>query len=436
MMATQKEISVIKQSFKEADTSSTGRMSKQLCAGLFKDISSWSEEDIAIFLDLIPVDADGMVSSDAFVDWVFKDGQEAMPAALPEKQVTAAESDAGFSMMSSRNASKVNPKDKKELTAEEAAEFENEKHVIMQRVTKSRRKSVQAASVSEDDIMNYKCPKFEKSADAQAKIRDALQSNEKMATLGIGRFNDAQMDEMVMAFEQKTIVMDQDVITQGEEGDCLYIIDEGNVDIFVARPGDDGKLGVASKVANWGPGALFGELALMYDAPRAATVKCASESARVWSIDRKPFSMLLKRCGVETTEQYNGFLTDVDIVKTLNLFEKGQIADAAESILLDEGEVIFTQGDEGDAFYILEDGACAAFVQTANGEEEYIATYEVQGDYFGELALLNNEPRKATVKATTDAVVLKIEKETFETLLAPIMERLKAKAKEYAPLPA
>lgn len=238
---------------------------------------------------------------------------------------------------------------------------------------------------------------------------------------------------MVMAFQEKTIEQDHNVITQGDEGDCLYIIDEGNFDIYVARPDDTGKLGAPFKVTNFGEGMLFGELALMYSAPRAATVKCATPTARVWSLDREPFQMLLKRCGIQMVEQYSGWLTGVDMLKPLNLHEISMLADACENVLLDEGEVIYQQGDEGDALYILEDGQCGAFVETDDGEQ-LVKSYTEQGEYFGSLALLNDAPRQTTVKATTDANVLRISKETFEGMLGPIKDRLQTRAAEISEL--
>lgn len=297
-------------------------------------------------------------------------------------------------------------------------------------VSGGRRRSFSAESATDDAIKNYKCPFYSKSEEAKKTIADSLKGNSKMQILGIDRCNKGDFDELVMAFQERTVTQDEDVIKQGDDGDCLYIVDDGNFDIFVARVGDGGQLLDPAKVANFGPGSLFGELAIMYSAPRAATVRCATATAKLWSLDRTIFQMMIKRCGVHIVEQYSGWLTEVEILKVLNVHEISKLADACEEILLDEDTVIMRQGDAGDAFYILEEGHCEAFIDSANGEE-MVKKYDKQGDYFGELALINNAPRRATVKTITDSSLLKISKQEFDNLLGPLNDRLKALAREY-----
>ena len=72
------------------------------------------------------------------------------------------------------------------------------------------------------------------------------------------------------------------IIQQGDEGDNFYIIDQGEVEIYVG----------GEKVLSIGEGGSFGELALIYGTPRAATVKAASD-VKLWGIDRYVAAMLL-----------------------------------------------------------------------------------------------------------------------------------------------
>lgn len=313
--------------------------------------------------------------------------------------------------------------------ADEEAEAEERKKMAARGGKKHD--NIVGVGASEDDIKNYAPPSFPKSEATKAKLAETLKQNEKMTILGIGKIPPVHFGEMVMAFQEKKVAQHEDVIKQGDDGQALYIVESGNFDIFVARKNpEDGSLGVAAKVANFGPGSLFGELAILYDAPRAATVRCASAESQIWSLDREPFQMLLKKSGVEKVEQYSGWLTQVDILKVLNLHEISQLADACDTTLVEKDEVLMKQGDAGDAFYILEEGKIAAYFEEA-GKQTIVKTYETQGEYFGELALINDAPRKATVKALTDASVLKIEKESFDALLGPIFSKLKEQASKY-----
>lgn len=79
----------------------------------------------------------------------------------------------------------------------------------------------------------------------------------------------------------------------------------------------------------------------------------------------------------------------------------------------------------------MEDGSAAAYISGSDGEKE-VKKYEKKGDYFGEIALLTSEPRKATVRATgSGATVLSVSKEDFSAVLGPIADLLKKHIDQY-----
>jgi cAMP-dependent protein kinase regulator len=93
----------------------------------------------------------------------------------------------------------------------------------------------------------------------------------------------ASMDTVVSAFFL-TEKQDGDVVMQqGSDGDNFYVIQEGSVKILVN----------GNQVATKGAGASFGELALMYNAPRSATVACDG-SAKLWALDRSSFQGIMR----------------------------------------------------------------------------------------------------------------------------------------------
>ncbi|MDE2291386.1 MAG: cyclic nucleotide-binding domain-containing protein [Elusimicrobia bacterium] len=79
------------------------------------------------------------------------------------------------------------------------------------------------------------------------------------------------------------------IVLQGEAGDSFYVVYSGRVEVSVAK-----RLFGSKTVAELGPGDFFGELSLMLDQPRAATVKCL-EDCELLVFKRLEFEMMLSR---------------------------------------------------------------------------------------------------------------------------------------------
>jgi len=297
---------------------------------------------------------------------------------------------------------------------------------------RGQRQGISAEVISQDTMENFVKPVHPKTPSQEAKLSDMVRQNEKFEVLA-GTLAGEQLKDLVNAFFSKKVSRGEDVITQGAEGDLLYICEEGELDVYVARVDPDtGKMpdDKGDKVVTVGPGALFGELALMYSAPRAATVTVASDSATLWALERDAFKMLLVSKGQAKFQVYQGYLREVDLLSPFNNHELSAIADMMESVLFDTDESIITQGEVGESFFIVEDGTCAAFISGPTGEHQ-VKAY-MPGDYFGEIALLTDEPRRATIKATGDGCsVLSISKDDFFGTFGPIKDTLKKNIDRY-----
>lgn len=269
-------------------------------------------------------------------------------------------------------------------------------------------------------------PGNSKSAKEANEILSILKASENMQKL-IGGLGEVALKDLVNAFYSHEAVEGDNVIRQGDFGDRMYICRDGNLDIFVARPGPDGKLTAGDKgaqVCSLGKGALFGESALVYAAPRAATVTVTSPEAKLWALDRDAFKSLLLRSQDQKFRMYDGWLRQVEILKPLNHHELLKIESEGDYQVHENGEYIIKQGEVGDHLYFVEEGTCSALVKTARGKRKG-RSYEA-GDYFGEIALINNVPRQASVRATGEGcTTLSISWGDFYGLLRPIEKDLK-----------
>lgn len=296
---------------------------------------------------------------------------------------------------------------------------------IAEQQKQGKRQSICAESLQQTQVDNFVKPVHKKSDAEVEELLTIIGENEKMQVL-MGGMPQSAFQDIINAFYPKSVRQGDVVIKQGEEGDSLYICTSGNLDIFVARPGADGKFqdgDVGGKVLSVGRGALFGELALMYSAPRAATVVVTSPSAQLWALDRLAFKCLVQRNGENQYIMYEGWLRDLELLKPFNHHELSQLADVMESELFDTDENIIKQGDTGYYCYLVEDGTCSAYIAGEDGEKE-VKQYK-PGDYFGEIALITKQPRAATVRATGEGcTVLSISKDAFENILGPIKDQL------------
>ena len=178
------------------------------------------------------------------------------------------------------------------------------------------------------------------------------------------------------------------------------------------------------------PGELFGELALLYNVPRAATIK-AKTSAVTWKLDRDTFNNSVKDAASKKREKYDNFLQSVNILKEMDPYERSKLGDALEECKFKKGDYVITEGDEGSTFYIISEGTAEATKNLGGAEPTKVKEYQ-KGDYFGERSLLTSEFRAANIVITSGAATcLSLEKKTFDRLLGSLETILKRNMEEY-----
>ncbi|PHH73240.1 hypothetical protein CDD82_5597 [Ophiocordyceps australis] len=208
------------------------------------------------------------------------------------------------------------------------------------------------------------------------------------------------------------------VISQGDAGDFFYIVERGSFDVYVNSSGtiQPGPNGLGEKVGNIQAGGSFGELALMYNAPRAATVISAEPECMLWAVDRITFRRILMESTFARRRMYESFLGEVPLLSSLTPYERSKIADALETQKFGPGDIIIREGDPGHSFFLLESGEADAY----KGDPSNKVLHYKKGDFFGELALLNDAPRAASVVASTQVKVATLGKNAFQRLLGPV----------------
>jgi cAMP-dependent protein kinase regulator len=218
----------------------------------------------------------------------------------------------------------------------------------------------------------------------------------------------------------------QTVIKEGDDGDYLYVVEKGTLQCSKVFKGHT----TPTNLIVYEPGGAFGELALLYNAPRAATI-AAIDDCLLWGLDRQTFNHIVKDSAVRKREMYEEFLKKVKILETMDSYERQTVADAFVKHFYKQGDYVIREHEDGNEFYFIVDGEAVA-TKDVHGEVKQVMQYRA-GDYFGERALLKKEPRAANIVATSETLeVVSLDKDSFVRLLGPLEVILKRNMETYA----
>jgi cAMP-dependent protein kinase regulator len=206
----------------------------------------------------------------------------------------------------------------------------------------------------------------------------------------------------------------------------MYILESGSLDCTkVFKVGD-----APTHLKVYQPGEAFGELALLYNVPRAATIS-AKTSYVIWKLDRDTFNNIVKDAAAKKREKYDNFLQSVNILKEMDPYERSKLGDAVIEHKFKKGQYVITEGEEGSTFFLISEGTAEATKNLGGPEPTKVKDY-MKGDYFGERALLTAEFRAANIVVTSDTCTcLSLEKKTFDRLLGSLDSILKRNMEEY-----
>lgn len=182
------------------------------------------------------------------------------------------------------------------------------------------------------------------------------------------------------------------MIKQGDDGGELYVVDSGNLDCTKKFKPDENPKYLKTYI----PGESFGELSLLYNAPRAANIIAKTDSV-LFALDRETFNHIVKDAAMKRRERYENFLKKVELLQSMDPYERMQLADGLKNHKFKPGDYVVKQGEEGDTFFMVEEGDLVAMKVLKPGEAAKEVYAYKSGDYFGELALLNNKPRQASI---------------------------------------
>lgn len=229
--------------------------------------------------------------------------------------------------------------------------------------------------------------------------------------------DDESVDRLANRTTMQRFSLGETIIEEGGEGRFAWLVFSGRVRVL--KRSDSGRqvtLGTQTV------GEIFGEQSILTDSPRSASVR-AAEDVVLFRIDRIDFLELLD--GSQNLRQYfDQFMHERavrDFLRTQTFLEKLRARDVIS--LLDQfqprdfsaGEVVIRESASADVMYIVREGRLK--VVRGAGENEVLLGCLSDGDFFGERALLTDEPRSASVVAETATRCFALSRQHFDGLL-------------------
>eukprot|EP00854_Cymbomonas_tetramitiformis_P015862 gene15862-18812_t len=298
------------------------------------------------------------------------------------------------------------------------------------------------------------------SSEARQLIRDSISKSFIFSSL-----DDADMETLLDAFFEVVPEDGDEVIKQGDPGDNFYVVSSGKYHVYIGK-GD----GEPAKVHTYSQGGSFGELALLYNVPRAATVKAEGDDGVLWAVDRRTFGKVVM--GQSTGSDAARFLRECPLFQSADGAQGGGMGEfqfrhiaqfsvrlwgwsplgfqlisatfcytqfLTEKELLDiggkttihtmkEGDTFIKQGDESQSMFVIFEGNVRVLIDIA-GEQKQVAVLG-RSQFFGQDALLTEEKRNATCMADGLGTVLELQ---FVDLM-PLLPKLKVPFEDFMKL--
>eukprot|EP01092_Planopodium_desertum_P013212 TRINITY_DN6303_c0_g1_i4.p1 TRINITY_DN6303_c0_g1~~TRINITY_DN6303_c0_g1_i4.p1 ORF type:complete len:388 (+),score=30.05 TRINITY_DN6303_c0_g1_i4:38-1201(+) len=283
-----------------------------------------------------------------------------------------------------------------------------------------RRGGISAEAYGDEEDKEPLPPSVPKGKEINERLESTLKDNIMFSHLSLKERIDVYSSMKEVNFKGGDVI-----IREGDEGDNFYVVDSGHCDIFKLDEGSK----TEKLVMQVAPKGSFGELALIYNCPRAATVKARTD-VRLWALDRVTYRRKLMNATKKKRSLYESFLARVPILSQLNKYERLTVADALQEASFKEGEVIVRQGERGDIFYIILEGEVSVTQKQSDGVTREVARLKTS-DYFGEIALLTERPRAATVTSVGPVRCVQLDRARFNRVMGPCEDILRRNMEEY-----
>lgn len=201
----------------------------------------------------------------------------------------------------------------------------------------------------------------------------------------------------------------KEVFLQNDYSNSFYTIVEGSVDVWLDRHG--------SKTINVPAGNFFGEMGLLSGRRRTATIVAAERCLLIETPRRTMNKLLASESAVQRVLDQTFILRTIQsrFAPNVPMHELQPIAESAQVNSFSAGEVVFSEHEESHELHLIRKGSVQISRRIAG--KDVVLSYVPAGNYVGEMGLLGNSLRMASVKANVSTETISLDSASFDSLM-------------------
>ena len=248
------------------------------------------------------------------------------------------------------------------------------------------------------------------------------------------QMHDYELEDVIDSMQSGYASAGDIIIRQGDYGDVFYVLEEGIIPICivllfltssnscVATTGSCSISINSEVVGEIDEACVFGDLALMYNSPRAATITATSDCI-LWTLDRVFFRQAMVTSSSNQIIQLSQFLSKIKLFESLGVQSLSQLARSLTKQTYDDGTYIIRQGEIGEQFYVIFKGQVRVTNTGDDGNEKFLLNLAA-GMVFGERAIIKKEPRAANIIADGPVECYYLDSANFQLMLGEIVDKM------------
>lgn len=232
--------------------------------------------------------------------------------------------------------------------------------------------------------------------------------------------SEKNLQEVVERLEIVTLSTGDILVSEGDKGDALYLLWKGQLQIY-KETGLERPLILGEAI----PGQWLGELQVLLGGERLASIRALKESHLVRF--SKAEILQLNQTYRDLNDYFFGIAQrNLKELRFTSLLHKIfgvleptcilELQQNAEWLRLSRGDRLFARGDVGDSLYFVLNGRLNAVVENPPGTISFIVPV-VSGEMIGEMSILTDEPRSASIYALRDSVLIRYNREQFKNII-------------------